>query len=69
MANPVVPERIGIVKAWDFEGTRVQVEFAFLNDTDHLVAIRDVVLRIGRVWNLTAPPARHKAIFRTSRAR
>jgi len=43
----VLPERLGLVKAWDFEGTRVQVEFAFLNDSNHLVAIRDIVLTIG----------------------
>ena len=40
----VLPRRIGIVKAWDFSGSRVHVEFAVLNDTEHLLAIRDVGL-------------------------
>ena len=44
----VVPDRIGVVKAWDFTGTRVHVEFAVLNDSDRLAAIRGVVLTIGR---------------------
>src|SRR5205823_1371857 len=36
----VMPPRLSIVKASEFTGTRVHVEFALLNDTDHLVAIR-----------------------------
>jgi hypothetical protein len=43
----VLPIRIGVVKAYDFVGTRVHVEFALLNDTDRLVAIRNVMLLIG----------------------
>ncbi len=43
----VLPERMGVVKAWDFEGTRVHVEFAFLNDTDQLLAIRHVLITIA----------------------
>lgn len=43
----VMSERIGIVKAWDFNGTRAHVEFVLLNNTDQLVAIRNVVLLIG----------------------
>ncbi len=45
----VMPQRIGIVKAWDFSGTRLHVEFALLNDTDGLVAIRNVIVLIGGV--------------------
>jgi hypothetical protein len=43
----VLPGRLGIVKAWGFHGTRVHVEFTILNNTDHLVAIRNVILLIG----------------------
>lgn len=39
----VLPTRIGIVKAWNFSGLRLQVEFAILNDTDRLIAIRNVM--------------------------
>jgi len=45
----VLPRRIGVVKAWDFIGTRLQVEFTVLNDTDRLIAIRDVMMLIGGV--------------------
>ncbi len=45
----VMPQRIGIVKAWDFTGTRLHVEFALLNDTDHLIAVRNVIVLIGGV--------------------
>ena len=43
----VMPDRIGIVKAWDLLGTRVHVEFVLLNDTERLVAIRNIVLLVG----------------------
>jgi hypothetical protein len=36
----VLPQHIGVVKASDFTGTRVHIEFALLNSTDQLVAIR-----------------------------
>jgi hypothetical protein len=43
----VVPERIGVVKAWDFRGTRLHIEFAVMNDSDRLVAIRQVMVHVG----------------------
>jgi len=43
----VLPERMGVVKAWDFEGTRLHVEFAFLNDSDRLVAISNLIMTIA----------------------
>jgi len=43
----VLPLRIGVVKAYDFVGTRVDIEFALLNDTDRLDAIRNVMVLIG----------------------
>jgi hypothetical protein len=44
----VLSQRIGVVKAWDFRGTRLHVEFAVLNGSDRLVAIRDVMVHIGK---------------------
>jgi hypothetical protein len=43
----VVPQKIGVVKAWDFVGTRLQIEFVILNDTDHLIAVRNLLVLIG----------------------
>jgi hypothetical protein len=45
----VMPQRMGldVIKAWELKGTRVHVEFALLNNTEQLVAIRDVILLIG----------------------
>jgi hypothetical protein len=43
-----MPNYINVIKAWDLKGSRAHVEFAILNDTDQLLAIRDVVLLVGR---------------------
>jgi hypothetical protein len=45
----VVSDRmgLGVIRAWEFNGTRVHIEFALLNNTEQLVAIRNVILLIG----------------------
>lgn len=43
-----MPNYIDVIKAWDLKGSRAHVEFAILNDSDHVLAIRDVVLLVGR---------------------
>jgi hypothetical protein len=43
-----MPNSIAVIKAWDLLGTsRVQIEFAVLNNTDAVQAVRDVVLLVG----------------------
>jgi hypothetical protein len=42
----VLPIRVGVVKAWDFTGTRLQIEFAILNDSDRLIALRNIMVLI-----------------------
>ena len=43
----VIPNSISTIRAWDLQGSRAHVEFAFLNDTDQLLAIRNVLLLVG----------------------
>lgn len=43
----VIPNAISTVIAWDLQGSRAHVEFALLNNTDQLLALRSVVLLVG----------------------
>jgi hypothetical protein len=43
----VIANSISTIKAWDLNGSRAQLEFAVLNDSDRLLAIRKLVLLVG----------------------
>lgn len=43
----VVANLISAIRAWDLQGSRAHLEFVLLNDTDQLLAIRNVVLLVG----------------------
>jgi hypothetical protein len=43
----VIPNAIRTIIAWDLKGSRAHVEFVLLNNTDQLLAIRNVVLLVG----------------------
>lgn len=43
----VIPNFIRTIRAWDLQGSRAHIEFVLLNNTDELLAIRNVVLLVG----------------------
>jgi len=43
----VIPNFISTIIAWEVHGSRAHVEFALLNNTEQLLAIRNVVLFVG----------------------
>jgi hypothetical protein len=42
----VIPNSISTIVAWDLQGSRTHIEFVFLNDSNELLAIRNVVLLV-----------------------
>jgi hypothetical protein len=43
-----MPNQMTVIKAWNLKGSRVHIEFAVLNDSDQLLAIRQIVMLVGR---------------------
>lgn len=43
----VIPNAISTIIAWDLQGSRAHIEFALLNNTNELLALRNVVLLVG----------------------